>query len=119
MDGSRAGYLLFELGLLGVHNFVLLVIGVVCYIQLLSISALTGRFNRSLVSCCGRLSSSTEPIGVRMTFSAAVDDDAQGTRVLANPTDFATTELFSQRWTASGRPRAGVGDLCIPNRCLF
>ena len=57
---SRAQYLLFELGLLGVHNFVLLGIGVVCHIQLLTISALTGKFNRFFVYRCERSSSSTE-----------------------------------------------------------
>jgi len=38
----------------------LLGIGVVCHIQLLTISALTGKFNRFFVSRCERSSSSTE-----------------------------------------------------------
>ena len=66
----------FKLGLLGVHNFIGLGIGIVFYIQLLSLSALTGRYNRSLVSRCRRSSSSTQPVGVRMPFSTVPDDDA-------------------------------------------
>ena len=118
MDGSRIRYLLFELGLLEVQNFIGLGIGIVCYFQLLFISALTGKFNRFFMFRCRRSSSSTEPIGVVMPFSAS-DDDSHVTGVHTNPSDVATIELL---FLSVGELRAGpqpVSGISASPKCAF
>jgi len=77
VNWSCARYLLFKLRLLRVHNFIRLGIGIACCIQLLTISALTGRFNCSFVSRCRRSSAFTKSVSV-------------GTGALVNPTDSVT-----------------------------